>query len=145
MIINNATLPCSFLDDTNIAKFVYQMKHFSRQLKRTCIIITLNYKILSAKSRKRIHNIADSVLELVSFDPLKPSIYSHNYKGVINVHKLVKNSSAGHIISGHTCDLGFQLKKHNRYFCIDKLCLPPNSAQNTLQNQNVNVINKLNF
>lgn len=146
IIINKITSACFFHNDTNLPKFIYKLKSYSRHLKRTVIVVTLNNKMLSSKFRKRIHNIADAVLELVSFDTLKPSVYINDYKGTINVHKLIRNCSAGTTSLNNISDIGFQLKKHNRHLIVKKLCLPPELAQNaSRQCKTTNLADNLDF
>ena len=122
IIIDHLSAMCSNLTSENICAFIYQLKSFARKLNKCVIVVTIQSGWLPIVTLKRIRNICDSAIKLEAFDPLKPSVYSDDYKGALHVHKVARISSAKESL---VANLGFQLKKNNRYFIIEKLFLPP--------------------
>ncbi|XP_053201329.1 elongator complex protein 4-like [Panonychus citri] len=122
IIIDHLSATSSNLTEDNICPFIYQLKSFARKLNKCAIIVTTQSGWLPIVTIKRLRNICDSAIQLEAFDTMKPSVYSDDYKGALHVHKVARISSAKESL---VANLGFQLKKNNRYFIVEKLFLPP--------------------
>lgn len=122
IILDHISACTSSLSSDNICGFIHQLKSFARQLNKFTILVSIQSGWLSNVIIKRLRNISDTSIQLEAFDPLQPSAYSDDYKGALHVHKVTRVSSSKDSL---VADLGFQLKKNNRYFIIEKLFLPP--------------------
>lgn len=133
IVIEGLGSPLSPLQIESLPKFVFDLKSLVRKLPNVLCLITFCSQIINESNysyvRNRIHNIVDCVIQLVSFNELTQTPYTE-YNGLFNIIKLPKLNSLNYYSTPETLDLGFQLKNNSRFLVIDKLCLPPDLAEN---------------
>jgi hypothetical protein len=108
--------------DIDLPIILYELKSISRNL-NCVVIISINYRALNARTRSRLQNMSDCVFQFDAFEENNKTY--PDYEGVLNVQKLPKVNTLNYVKKVDTLDLGFQMKRNNRYLVVDKLCLPP--------------------
>ena len=109
--------------ENEISSFLFSLKSALRKNQSSVAMITIDPRTLSNAGRRRIHSLCDAVISLTAFNGAD-SKYP-DYDGTVNICKLPKVNLLNVTKKLETLELGFAMKKNNRYFVIDKLCLPP--------------------
>lgn len=109
--------------EDDITSLIFSLKSYSRTVPNCVVVISVNHRVLNSSTRNRLRNISDGVLQ---FDVFEEATKTYpDFEGVLNVHKLPKINTLNYAKKIETLDLGFQMKRNNRYLVVDKLCLPP--------------------
>lgn len=148
LILYNLGSPMSNLKLSSIPKFIYDLKSICRKLPNVSCLITMPmHLILSspvAHIRNRIHTIVDCVIQLIAFTENSKTPYTE-YSGLFNILKLPTINSLNYYFVPETFDIGYQLKRNDRFFIVDKLCLPPDLGETPSRTTCSTVNKKLEF
>ena len=109
------------------SQLIFRLKSLTRKLTTSVVLMTWNPQLVDRKVRREVHNMADAVFQLEAF--ARASAAYPDFDGLFKVHKLPKLNAQSVGKTIQTLDLGFQMKKHNRFIEIDKLCLPPDLSE----------------
>ncbi|KAI1295549.1 Elongator complex protein 4 [Halotydeus destructor] len=118
-IVKNLT---SCVSEKEIAGYLFKLKSVVKKNQGICVV-SINSHVLPHETLARLHNISDCAIELNAFHGQNASY--PDYDGTLSFHKLPKINALSNPKNIETLDLGFQMKKQNRFFIVDKLCLPP--------------------
>lgn len=126
---------CSFVldldpgdwDSDRLNSVVYRLKSMTRRTPSTVILLLWDPEQHSSRERVQLHNIVDGVMRLEAFNG--SSAVFPEFSGLFNLLKIPKINSLSHSKRLETLDLGFLMKKHNRFIEIDKLSLPPDLSE----------------
>lgn len=129
---NDCCIVISGIDTANSfpmtkSQLIFRLKSLTRTRPNSVVLVTWNPQLVEPKVRREVHDMADAVFQLEAF--AKASAAYPDFDGLFRVHKLAKLNSLSVAKKIETLDLGFQMKKHNRFIEIDKLCLPPDLSE----------------
>ena len=123
IIFKNLTSVEYGMNENNIQTFVFALKAALRKNQNSVAMITIDSRLMANHVRMRLHAMCDAVIKLTSFNGTNPQY--PDYDGTVEISKLPKVNVLNVPKKLETLDLGFTMKKNNRYFVVDKLCLPP--------------------
>lgn len=114
-------------NQTTVPQLIFRLKSISRLFPSSVVLVTWNPMLYDENVRREVHNMVDAVFQLNAFEGTSAAY--PEFDGLFQVHKLAKVNSLNIGKRIETLDLGFQMKKNNRFIEIDKLCLPPDLSE----------------